>query len=108
MSFIRFCIDRPVTVLVGAIVVVLAGLLSFAAVPIQLTPNIDKTNITVRTFWEGASPIEIEREIIDEQEERLRGVSDLVKMRSVSQQDEGVITLEFAIGTDKNVALREV
>jgi HAE1 family hydrophobic/amphiphilic exporter-1 len=108
MSFIRFCINRPVTVIVGAIVVVLAGLLSFSAVPIQLTPNIDKTNITVRTFWEGASPIEIEREIIDEQEERLRGVSNLVKMRSVSQQDEGVITLEFAIGTDKNVALREV
>ncbi len=108
MSLIRFCINRPVTVIVGAVVLVLAGLLSFSAVPIQLTPNIDKTNITVRTFWEGASPIEIEREIIDEQEERLRGVSNLVKMRSVSQQDTGVITLEFAIGTDKNVALREV
>lgn len=108
MSFIRFCIGRPVTVIVGAVVIVLAGLLSFSAVPIQLTPNIDKTSITVRTHWEGASPIEIEREIIDEQEERLRGVSNLVKMRSVSQQDEGVITLEFSIGTDKNVALRDV
>ncbi|MGP1310091.1 MAG: efflux RND transporter permease subunit, partial [Phycisphaerales bacterium] len=31
-----------------------------------------------------------------------------VKMRSATQQDEGAITLEFAIGTDKNVALREV
>lgn len=108
MSFIRFCIARPVTVIVGAIIVVLAGLLSFSAVPIQLTPNIDQTSITVRTRWEGASPLEIEREIIDEQEERLRGVSNLTKMRSVSLQDEGVITLEFAIGTDKDVALREV
>lgn len=108
MSLIQLCINRPVTVIVGAIVLVLAGLLSLAAVPVQLTPNIDKTNITVRTRWEGSSPLEIEREIIDKQEEKLRGVTNLVKMRSVSQQDEGVITLEFAIGTNKDVALREV
>ena len=72
-----------------------------------LQGNVESTVVTVRTTWEGASPEEIEQNIIDQQEDRLLGLANLRLMTSESSQGTGVIRLEFATGTDKNSALRE-
>ncbi len=108
MNFVRFCVERPVAVVVIAVLTVMAGLLSLSAAPIQLTPEIQPTFVSVTTFWDGASPAEVESEILIEQEEKLRGVANLVKMTSVARQNEGVIRLEFKVGADKEAVLREV
>ncbi|MCB9848174.1 MAG: efflux RND transporter permease subunit [Phycisphaeraceae bacterium] len=108
MNLIKLSIKDPVTVAVGVILVLLAGVLAIQRVPIQLTPNVEDTVISVSTFWEGASPEEIEQEIVDKQEEKLQGISNLKAMTSQSQQGIGTIRLEFQVGTDKDVALREV
>ncbi|HZW08543.1 MAG TPA: efflux RND transporter permease subunit [Phycisphaerales bacterium] len=108
MNFLRLMIRQPVTVVVGMIIVVVSGLLAVQRIPVQLTPTVEDTIVSVRTFWEGASPQEIEQEIIDEQEEKLQGLSNLKEMNSFSSQNEGSIRLEFALGTKKEDALREV
>ena len=108
MGIIRFAINNPVKVTVGVILLMLFGLLSVFHIPIQLIPNVDEPRITVSTFWEGASPQEIEREIVERQEEKLKGVSDLKKMTSTSTESSATIVLDFFVGTDKNVALRDV
>lgn len=108
MGLIRLCIQRPVGVAVAAVLLVLAGLIAVATVPVQLTPNVDSTVITVSTFWEGASPAEIEREILIEQENFLKGVSNLKQITSVAQQDSGTVRLEFVVGADKDDAFRQV
>ena len=108
MSVIRTSVSQPVTVTVGVILTVLAGLIAVQRIPIQLTPNVEDTIIAVTTRWEGASPQEVEQDVIDEQEQKLQGISNLRSMTSVSQQGQGVIRLEFATGTSKDVALREV
>ena len=108
MNLIGLAIRQPVTVAVGIILVIVAGLLALQRIPIQLTPNVESTIITVTTFWEGASPGEIEQNVIDKQEERLLGLSNLRSITSASQQGMGRVRLEFATGTDKAEALREV
>ena len=108
MNFIRLIISQPVTVTVGVILVLLAGLISFQRLPIQLTPSIEDTIIAITTRWEGASPEEVEREIIEPQEEKLQGLTNLRAMTSESQQGQGTIRLEFRVGTSKEDALREV
>ena len=108
MNPIQGIIRQPVTVIVGIILVALAGLLALQRIPIQLTPNVESTIVTVSTLWEGASPQEIEQNIVDKQEERLLGLSGLVQITSTSSQGQGSIRLEFATGTDKSEALREV
>ncbi len=108
MSTVRTSVRRPVTVAVGVILVVLAGLIAFQRVPIQLTPDVEDTIISVRTRWEGASPLEVEQEIVDRQEERLQGLANLRSLTSTSQQGMGAVRLEFTVGTPKEVALREV
>ncbi|NNF42727.1 MAG: efflux RND transporter permease subunit [Phycisphaerales bacterium] len=108
MDPIRVAIRQPVTVVVGVILTLLAGALALSRLPIQLTPNVENTIITVTTFWEGASPEEVELNIIDPQEERLLGIAGLRSMTSASNQNSGSIRLEFTTGTDKDDALREV
>ena len=75
MNVIHGAIRQPVTVTVGVILIILAGVVSLARIPIQLTPNVESTVITVSTFWEGASPEEIEQNVVDKQEERLIGLA---------------------------------
>ena len=64
MGIIRFAIQNPVKVAVAVILLVLFGTLSIFQIPIQLTPDVDRPLISVETFWEGASPQEVEREIV--------------------------------------------
>ncbi|MGF1632619.1 MAG: efflux RND transporter permease subunit [Phycisphaerae bacterium] len=108
MSFIERCIRLPVTVSVVVLLIVIFGLLALRSVPVQLTPNVDQPIITVTTNWFGASPQEIVREIIEEQEDVLKSVSGLKEMTAQATEGEGNIRLEFAVGVDKDAALNEV
>ncbi|MCA9684246.1 MAG: efflux RND transporter permease subunit, partial [Myxococcales bacterium] len=101
-------VSRPVTVTVGLILIILAGLMSVAGLPIQLTPDIMIPSVTVTTRWIGASPAEVEAEILEEQEEALKSVVGLVRMESEARPDQAEVTLEFEVGTDLDVALVRV
>ncbi len=105
MNVIRFAIRYPVTTAVGVILVVLFGVVSLTKLPIQLTPDVSKPEITVQTRWQGASPKEVEREIVDKQEEQLKGVEGLEKMFGESSYDSGKILLRFPAGTNTDTAL---
>ncbi|MCH7840172.1 MAG: efflux RND transporter permease subunit [Planctomycetes bacterium] len=108
MGLIRFAIENPVKVTVGVILLVLSGLLSLTRMRVQLTPDVDRPIITVTTRWIGASPQEIEREIVERQEEKLKNVSGLQKIRSECTRNQAKIELEFPVGIDKDTAFRDV
>ncbi|RPJ17419.1 MAG: efflux RND transporter permease subunit [Desulfobacteraceae bacterium] len=108
MKLIDTSIKKPVTVTVGVILVILFGLISLYRIPIQLTPNVDLPEISVETVWRGASPLEIEREIIDPQEEELKNLEGLVEIKSESQDGIAYINLMFEIGTKTDEALLRV
>ena len=108
MKIIQGAIDSPVKTAVGVILLLLFGTLALVGIPVQLIPTVEEPQITVQTFWPGASPAEVEREIIDEQEEQLKGLDGLVKMSSASQDSMGTINLLFEVGSDKNANLLRV
>ena len=108
MDPIRFSIEKPVTVIVGIILVVLFGWIGLTSLPYQLSPSVIEPEITVQTTWSGATPYEIEREIIEEQEKVLKGIPGLVEMESTSSNSRGTITLKFSIGTDVDGVLLRV
>ncbi|TPV95991.1 MAG: efflux RND transporter permease subunit [Myxococcales bacterium FL481] len=105
---LRLAIARPVTVMVGVILVVLFGVLSSSKLPIQLTPDISVPTLSVSTRWPGAAPVEIESEILEEQEDALKSVPGLVSMRAEAFPDRGQITLEFEVGVALEEALVRV
>ncbi|MFQ5663904.1 MAG: efflux RND transporter permease subunit [Terriglobia bacterium] len=108
MKIIHDAIRFPVTTAVGVILLVLFGLIGLFRLPVQLTPNVEEPEITVTTVWPGASPHEVEREIIEEQEEQLKTLEGLTKMESTSSDSRGQITLTFRVGTDIDSALLKV
>ena len=75
MDLIKFSIKNPVTIIVSVLIVVLFGFLSLTKLPYQLTPNVAKPEIKVTTVWPGATPYEIEKDIIEEQEDALKSLN---------------------------------
>ncbi len=108
MNAVKFSIEKPVTVLVGVILIVLFGIIGLTRMPYQLSPTVIEPEITVTTTWTGATPYEVEREIIEEQEKVLKGIPGLVEMESASFNSQGTVTLRFSIGTDADDALLRV
>lgn len=105
MNLIRVAIQRPIAVVAAVLMVLMFGVLALETIPVQLAPDVRKPIITVTTNWFGAAPAEIEREIINRQEEVLKGLEGLEEMISTSQNGEGEITLEFAVGQNMDRAL---
>jgi len=108
MKLIETSIRYPVSTTVGVVLLVLFGSISLLRIPIQLVPNVEEPKVTVTTVWPGASPQEIEREIVDEQEEQLKSLEGLVKLESESRDSRGTITLTFQVGTSPDAALLRV
>jgi len=108
MQLIEAFVRNPVKVAVGVLLLVLFGVIGLVRMPMQLTPEVQIPTITIETRWPGAAPQEVEREIIQEQEEQLKGVEGVTKMSAECQHSQGSITLEFVVGTDISEALLKV
>ena len=108
MHPIEAIVRNPVKVWVGVFLISLFGAVAWLNMPMQLTPEVQIPTISIETRWPGASPQEVEREIIQEQEEQLKGVEGITKMSSESADSLGRITLEFAVGTNMDEVLLRV
>jgi len=105
---IKFSLLRPVVITVGVLLILIFGLISQERLPRQLTPNVVQPEIAVNTLWPGASPKEIERDIIQEQELVLKNTPGIVKYESKAKDNMGTLTLTFELGVDINKAMLDV
>ncbi len=105
---VRFSLLKPVVIMVGVLLILIFGFIALEHLPQQLTPNVIQPQISVYTTWNGASPKEIEREIVQEQELALKNTPSLEKYESKAKDNRGSITLTFKLGTDINKALLDV
>lgn len=108
MGLTKIALGNPVATLVGVLLAILFGLVSLGRLPIQLTPEVEKPEITIRTAWRAAAPEEIEAEIIEPQEKVLRGLPGMTELLAKAQRGQGEITIQFALGYDLGRGLLEV
>ncbi len=108
MNLIQLFVANPIKVSVGALLLVLFGGIALWRMPMQLTPEVQIPTISIETAWPGASPQEVEREIIQEQEEQLKSVEGVTKLTSESMDSMGRITMEFFVGADMEESLLKV
>ncbi|GAB7140878.1 efflux RND transporter permease subunit [Deferribacterales bacterium RsTz2092] len=97
---LKYSLENPVKILVGVLFILLFGLQALINMSYQLRPDVEYPTITVRTSWSGATPYEIEQEIVEPQENVLKSLAGLVEMESVSNNGSGSITLRFELGTN--------
>ena len=105
MNLIEYSIRRPVAVMAAVLMVLMFGAVALITIPIQLTPDVRRPLISIQTVWPGAAPVEIEREIVNRQEDELKGLEGLEKITSRSQDGRARIKLEFNINQDMDKAL---
>jgi len=108
MSWTRLALSNPVATMVAVLMVILFGALSLARLPVQLTPEVEKPEITITTEWRAAAPEEIEAQIIEPQEKVLRGLPGMTKMLATARRGQGEISIEFEIGENLGRGLLEV
>lgn len=99
---------RGTLVTVVTAMILLLGVIAATRVPVQMIPDLDTRVITIDTRWPGATPQDVEKELIIEQEEYLRGLPNLKRMTSEASTGSARIELEFPFGTDVNEALLRV
>ncbi|GAA4454901.1 efflux RND transporter permease subunit [Novipirellula rosea] len=108
MNFVKASVSQPITVTVGVILSLIAGMVALRNVPVRMAPEIDSVVISVATAWENASAEEIESDVMEQQEKYLGDISNLVSMTSIARSGRGLVRLQFRTGTDINQAMSEV
>ncbi len=93
-----------VAILVFCVLAIAAAL----RMPVQMIPDLEVRTISISTGWPGATPQDVEKEILIEQEQYLRALPNLTRMVSVARTGEATIELEFPFGVDINEALIRV
>ncbi len=104
----RLAIRRPVTTAMLFLSLIVFGWRSYQQLPVNLMPDISYPSLTVRTEYEGAAPEDVESLVTRPLEELLSIVSGMVEISSVSSPGLSEILLEFAWGTNMNLAQQEV
>jgi len=99
---------RRVTIGMLTVTLVLFGLIGLTGLKVNLLPDLSYPTLTVRTDYEGAAPLEIENLISQPIEEAVGVVKNVRKVHSVSRTSQSDVVLEFAWGTDMDMASLEV
>ncbi len=105
---LRAIIQNGVKSAVAVLIVCLVGIVAVFRVPIQMIPNMEVTVVTVMTQWAGATPRDIEQEILFEQEKYLRSIPSLHRMTAEAGSGMAEVELEFLPGTDVQEVLIRV
>ena len=108
MSIPRIAIERPVTMFMISMVIILLGGISLTRLPVDLLPDIAQPTVNVRVAYAGVGPLEIEELITRPLEQQLSAVSGLERINSTSQEGQSQIRLNFTWGHDLNEAMNDV
>lgn len=103
-----WCIKHPTQVAVIALLICVLGVVAAVRIPVQMIPDLDVRTISVVTGWPGATPQDVEKEILIEQEDYLQNVQGLQRMISSASMGSASIELEFPSTIDVNDALIRV
>ncbi len=93
---------------VAALILSVLGVLAALRVPVQMIPDLDVRTVSIQTAWPGATPQDVEKEILIEQEEYLRSLPNLQRLESSASSGRAVIELDFPFGVDMTQTLIRV
>ncbi len=102
---IKYALDNPVKVLVVVLFIILFGIQAAINMPYRLIPNIEYPEITIRTTWTGASPYDMEKEIIDRQERVLKSIPGLTEFESTAMEGRSTVKLTFDLSVNVDDAI---
>lgn len=104
----KFSVKKPYTVLVGVILAIVLGVVSFTRMTADLLPSISLPYVIVMTTYVGASPETVETVVTQPVEAAMATVSNIESISSVSGENYSMVVLEFAQTADMNAVSLEI
>src|ERR1700753_3862842 len=108
MSPSRPFILRPVATSLLMVAILLAGFVAYVQLPVSALPQVDYPTIQVQTFYPGASPDVMASSVTSTLERQFGQVPGLSQMTSTSSPGCSVITLQFMLDLNIDVAEQQV
>lgn len=105
---LKFFVRRPITTLMFVLFWVVLGFVSFPKMNIERTPAIDFPMVTATFIYPGASPAEIESQVVKKAEDAMSEVSELKKITSQAFENGAFVMAEFNLGVNVNDKATEV
>ncbi|HIY68823.1 MAG TPA: efflux RND transporter permease subunit [Candidatus Alistipes intestinigallinarum] len=101
---LKHFIERPVLASVISIVIVIAGLIGLATLPIEQYPDIAPPTVMVHASYPGASAETIQNSVVVPLEEAINGVEDMTYITSSAAAGSASVSIYFRQGTDPDMA----
>ena len=98
-----WAINNKTTIYVMIGIILFLGASAYFSMPRESFPEIKETKIYISTPYPGNTAEDIERLIVDPLEDKIKNLSNVVEIISTSQEDYGIITIEF----DENISVEE-
>ena len=108
MNISRLFVMRPVATSLLMIALVLVGLVAVKFLPVSSLPDVDYPTIQVQTFYPGASPQVMATTVTAPLEVQLGEIPSLTQMTSTSSAGASVITLQFNLALNLDIAEQDV
>lgn len=108
MPITNTSVKRPIATTMVFLIIIVLGVISFRYLPVDLLPPIEYPQLTVSTEYPNVGPEEIEKIITQRVENAIAGIPGVEKVRSSSSEGRSRVTMEFAQGSDIDVAANEV
>ena len=93
--FSRFSVKKPYTVVVGIVLIIILGVVSFTNMTVDLLPSMNLPYALVMTTYPGASPEEVEEIVTRPVEQAMATVSNISNIQSTSGENVSTVMLEF-------------
>ena len=105
---LKFFVRRPVTTLMFVLFWVILGFVSFPKMNIERTPSLDFPIVTSTFVYPGASPSEMESQILKRAEDAISEVAELKNLTSYGYENSGMVLAEFNLGVNVNDKASEI
>lgn len=93
--FSKFSVKKPYTVVVGVVLIIILGVVTFTNMTVDLLPDMNMPYAMVMTSYPGASPEEVEATVTRPVEQTMATVSNIKNIQSSSSENASTVILEF-------------
>ena len=104
----KYSVKKPYTVIVGVILIIVLGVISFTRMTTDLLPNMNFPYVVVYTTYIGATPEQVEEEVTRPMEAAFATLTDVKNIQSSSRDNLAMVILQFNDTADMNTAMIEI
>src|SRR4051794_27541934 len=108
MTISDFAIKRPIVTVVVMLALVIFGIFALVSLDVDEFPDLTNPIVFVSVPYPGASPSQVEQEVVERMEEAFGSLSGIDEIRSTSLDGYATIIVQFVFGKDPDQGVQDV